>query len=476
MSAPQRGRKRDFERAIGDCTAALAKEPKNASHLRRRGEAKRKLGQVKEALSDFDAALGIAPQYAQALAGRGACKRALGQVEEAITDFNAALALEPENALTLLGRCASLRALGRNYDALKDVDSAITLEPRNAPALQLRGELRRKLGMHKEAIEDFNVALEMEPQNVAALAGRGSAQRALGRLTGALSDLDVAYKLEPQNAAVLTGRGTAKLELGRCQEALADFKTALKISPNDAFAKWGSNQAARQGLIPPRKLSLRGFQVACVNKQYVERRQPEFLVNDRETFWSVDGDAFLYWCNKENRWKGSRAVDLRRIQGGASCAFFGAPVGTDILDEDFIKGWHEWDGKAWSQRPAAGVANLAEGAPARSVTLAGFRGGTLNARYLEVRHPKFTIAGKETYWSEDRAYFLFWCKVEKRWKGSRAADFAGNRGGASKAIIAAPASMDVLSPSLLKGWHEWDGKGWALLKEGGVATLGVVHV
>lgn len=463
--------------AIGEYTSALEKEPANISVLRQRGEARRSIGSHNEAILDFDAALSIAPQFAEALAGRGACKRALGKLEEAISDFNAALAFEPDNAATLLERCSAFRAKGRTQDALRDLDAVLKIDPRNAGALQLRGEMRRKTGELRAAMLDFNCALELEPRNVAALAGRGAAQRALGRLSGALADFDAAWKLEPQNAAVLTGRGTVKLELGNCQESLADFKAALKIQPEDAFAKWGQQTSARQGWVPPRKVSLTGFQTANANNMYVERRQPQFCVHDRETYWSVAGDVFLYWCMKESRWKGSRAQDLKKIQTGASCAFLGAPFSMDLFDRSLIKGWHEWDGKEWSLAVAAGVDDFgSEGAPARALTLSGFVGDALNARYLEVRQTKFTIGGKETFWSEDRGYFLFWCRNEKRWKGSRATDFLGNREGASKAIIAAPVNADLLSPSLIKGWHEWDGNDWRTLKLGGVSSLSVLRM
>lgn len=475
MSAA-RGRKRDFEEAIQNCTSALKADPTNASLLHRRGDAKRKLGNLEEAMRDFDAALRIAPKHVQALAGRGVCRRTKGQLKEAVCDFDAALALQPNNATTMLERCAALRALGRTEDALNDADGAVKLGPRNPSAQQLRGELRRKLGKYKEAIEDFNNALGIEPKNVSALAGRGAAQRAMGRLTGALADLDLAYKLQPNNAAVLVSRGSAKLELGRCGEALTDFQAALKLTPEDAFAKWGQNMATRQSVMPLRHVTLAGFPTSRVNKLYVERRQPEFCVDDRETFWSVEGDLFVFWCAKEKRWKGSRSRDLQKIQSGASCAFFGSPAGTDLLAPDYNKGWHQWDGKTWSQVPAAGVASLGpDGAPARSVTLTGFVGAELNVRFVEVRHTDFSVGGRETFWSEDKSYFLFWCIKEKRWKGSKAGDLPRNRGGASKAMIAAPVSADLLSFSLLKGWHQWDGKAWSFLQNGGVAGLGVIH-
>jgi len=101
---------------------------------------------------------------------------------------------------------------------------------------------------------------------------------------------------------------------------------------------------------------LRGFAKQEMNLDYIERRQPEFTVNGRETFWSAGSQFFIYWCKKETRWKGTRAEDLQRVQAGRSLGFIGSPVGNDLLDPPRRLGWHEWDGSAWVQQLEAGVA------------------------------------------------------------------------------------------------------------------------
>jgi len=476
MSAVPKGRKRSYIRSIQACDAELASNPHDASLLGRRGEAKRKLGLNESAIVDFDAALSISPSSVLALAGRGAAKRALGKHEEAVADFDCALQLEPRNAPLLVGRSTVLRHVGRAVEALADLDLALQLDPGNAGALQQRGEVRRKLGDLEQALADFNSALRIEPHCVPALAGRGAAKRSLGKQAECIADYDAALRLEPRNASVLAGRGAAKLELGRYEEALSDFDRALEINPLDAYAKWGRSMAVRQeGRAPLQTITLNGFVKSDMNIKYVERRQLEFTVNDCETYWSESGEYFIYWCQKETRWKGSRASDLPEVQGGRNCGFVGSPLGADILSPSFSKGWYEYDGTAWVLRPNAGISSIGLlTAVPQTLTLAGFAKEDMNVQYLERRQPEFTVAGRETYWSFGGRYFLYWSKKESRWKGARSADLLDIQGGRSIAsFIGSRVGSDLLSPQLRKGWHEWDGTGWAFRPDAGIVAAGL---
>lgn len=474
MSDVPKGRQRTYLRSIQVCDAELAADPYNASLLGRRGEAKRKLGLSESAIVDFDLALSIKPSSALVLAARGSAKRALGRPAEAVADFDLALRLEPKSTQLLLGRSTALRSLGDTEGALLDLEVALQVEPSNAAALQLRGELKRKLGHIEAALEDFNAALRISPTLAPALAGRGAAKRSLGKPAECITDFDVALRLEPRNAAVLAGRGGAKLELGRYEEALSDFERALAINPDDAYAKWGRTMAVRQEGRPPlQTITLSGFERSEINGKYLERRQPEFTVHDRETYWSEGGDLFLYWCQKEARWKGSRASDLPEVQGGRNCGLVGSPLGGDIMAPAFCGGWHEWDGRAWLHRPKAGVSSigLLDAAP-RAVVLAGFAKESMNVEYVERRQPEFAVGGRETFWSVGGAHFLYFSKKESRWKGARSGDLLRVQGGRHIGFIGSPAGSDLLDASLRRGWHEWDGAAWAHRPGAGVASFG----
>lgn len=463
------GQKRDLLHMIQSCDAELRENPHSAPLLRRRGEAKRKLHRFEEAVADFDDALALEPANALALAGRGSALRALGRHTQALASLDAALRLEPRNSSVLMARGVALQALGRYIEGEADLDAALALQPLSAFGLQLRGELRRKLGKHNEAIADYNQALAIAPRYVPALAGRGAAHRGSGRHREAIADYNAALAIEPYSAAVLSGRGAAKLDVGQRQEALSDFLAALEIDPHDEFANWGRGAAGgHQALL--RTVALVGLQRPELNAKYMERGQPEFKVQGYETYWSADGQQFLYYSKKEFRWKGSHVKDLAKIKAGGSSGLIGAPQGYDILSPVALKGWHEWDGAAWKLRSKAGVARAQ--AALQTILLAGFGRAEMNVKYTERQQPEFAVAGRPTFWSTDCEFFLYWSAKETRWKASRASDLAKIKAGGSSGYLGAPVNADICSPrKLAKGWHEFDGTAWALRSHGGVARL-----
>jgi len=237
---------------------------------------------------------------------------------------------------------------------------------------------------------------------------------------------------------------------------------------------WGLKATQFAGPMLPRRVTLGGFSSQILNAEYVERRDSLYRVNDLETYWASDNEYFLYWCKKERRWKGAPASSLQKNQAGGSSAIIGGPVGVDILSAG-TKGWHEWSGteNKWVKRMEAVVSKIGPAeATSRMVTLDGFTAACLNVRFSERRGAECVINGHETFWSVDGEYFLFWCKKECRWKLASSNDLERNRTGGSAAVAAAPACEDLLRPTLLKGWHEWQGKAWVKKAAAGVAQLG----
>merc|ERR1712048_1047419 len=106
--------------------------------------------------------------------------------------------------------------------------------------------------------------------------------------------------------------------------------------------------------------ALAGFNSDALNTTYKEQRKSELFVNNREIYRSLDGEHFIYWCNKDSRWKGSRMTYLQRIQNGASLSCIGAPMGADILSPSLLQGWYELYQKKWIFIQNAGVASFSE--------------------------------------------------------------------------------------------------------------------
>jgi len=368
----------------------------------------------------------------------------------------------------------STDALGDAVQALAGLDVVLRREPQNALALQLRGELHSRLGRHEKAVADFDATLAVQPRSTAALAGRGSARRALGRHEAAVADFDTALVLEAATAPLLANRGATKLELGWYREAANDFAAALKLQPGFSLAKWGFSMAGHQEHEAPlRRVSLVGFARKGLNVGYLERRQAEFSVSGGPTYWSNDGHFFLYWCRKESRWKANRAADLEKVKAGTSASYAAAPMGANLLSPSLLRGWREWDGATWQMKSFAGVSSIEPvSTPMRSVVLGGFLRTVLNTEYVERRQLQYLVNSRETYWSRDGQLLLFWCEAGTRWKGCSATHFKKIQAGKSAGYVCAPQRANLISCSLLKGWHEWCGKEWTLRERAGVVALG----
>jgi hypothetical protein len=77
------------------------------------------------------------------------------------------------------------------------------------------------------------------------------------------------------------------------------------------------------------------------------------VVNGRETYWNLMGKRVLYWCRSHKDW---RIVD--KLENAYRCEGMAAssPPKKDIRDPSLRKGWKEWDGFQWLNRPNAGKA------------------------------------------------------------------------------------------------------------------------
>lgn len=95
----------------------------------------------------------------------------------------------------------------------------------------------------------------------------------------------------------------------------------------------------------------------------------------------------------------------------------------------------------------------------RTITLGGFLiWDYINGRYTERFGTEFLVNGFETYWASDLRNFLYACPKDNRWYVFSASKFGDTRdNGGCWYTVAAPNGADVLDPSLLKGWSEWDG-------------------
>lgn len=404
------------QEAVSDFDAALLLEPANALVLVGRGAARRQLGNLPEAAADVSKAIAAGLQSSWAFQLRGEIQRKLGSHEKAIIDFNMALASQPHYVPALAGRGAAKRALGRHKEAVKDFNAAIALEPKNTSVLVGRGNAFLDLGSSSEAIADFEAALRYDPENACAQWSLNVATQKEGPLlprsvtmNGFLAEpLNTKYveKREPElrvndletywsnetsdgkfflywckKESRWKGSRASALQKNRegGSSAIVGAPVGVDILASPFMTGWHEWDGSAWVKHPEtgitcigpavalsRAIVLAGFNSTAINVQYMERREPKFMVNGHETFWSVDCEYFLFWCKKELRWKISLANDLDYNRKGGSKAFAAAPAGEDILQQQpFLTGWHEFDGTSWVKLKAAGVAKLGAFSKAR---------------------------------------------------------------------------------------------------------------
>jgi len=218
---------------------------------------------------------------------------------------------------------------------------------------------------------------------------------------------------------------------------------------------------------------LGGFARVMLNTEYVERRQLQYGVNSRETYWSRDGQLLLYWCKTDMRWKGCSATHFKNIQAGKPASYMSAPQQANLISPELVKEWHEWCDKEWAFREHAGVVALGrESTRLRTVTLAGFKRAAVNSSYTECQRETLAVNGREIYIAKDKLHFIYWCSSESRWKVCGTSHFQTVREGAGAGYLGAPLYADIFSIALLKGWHEWDNKEWQFRLSAGVIAIG----
>ena len=194
---------KDYQGAIADYTAAMALDPKEATAVLWRGNAKRKLEDYQGAIVDYTAAMALDPKDKYAAMNRGLAKNELKDYQGAIADYTAAMALDPKDAVVMEWRANAKTELKDYQGAIADYTAAMVLDPKNATAVYFRGDAKRELKDYEGAIADYTAAITLDPTDQANYISRAS----------------VVTKL------CESGRSTPKLK----QQALDDVKKASEL-------------------------------------------------------------------------------------------------------------------------------------------------------------------------------------------------------------------------------------------------------
>ncbi|WP_329039473.1 tetratricopeptide repeat protein [Streptomyces sp. NBC_00178] len=219
------------EEAVAACTRAIELDPGDAWTAGSRGEAYRLLGRYDEALADFSRAVTLDPLYAWAFGSRAQTYEALGRKDDALADYDRALGIDPDYEWAVGSRAQLLEAMGRPEEALADYTLAIAIDPQYAWAVGSRARLFGRMGRHEEALADFSRAVEIDPLYAWAFGSRAQTYEAVGRYEEAVTDYGRALAIDPGFGWALTGRGELHERMGRHEDAVADYGRALGAGP-----------------------------------------------------------------------------------------------------------------------------------------------------------------------------------------------------------------------------------------------------
>jgi tetratricopeptide (TPR) repeat protein/tRNA A-37 threonylcarbamoyl transferase component Bud32 len=230
---------KEYDLAVEDFGAALARNERYAEAHANRGLALVKLDKQDAALEDFSKAIELNPSYAPALAERIEIYITRKQHAEVVRDCTRLLELGANKAPLYEKRAAAYQALKQPEQAILDFGQLVALNPKNLQARAARADLLISRGRFAEARDDLSAILEAAPK--AAVIWRSRAiinWLNLKEFDAALADFDQFARLEPKNAE--PHRCIGVILLGRRQygPALEALKKARALRPDYPEAIW----------------------------------------------------------------------------------------------------------------------------------------------------------------------------------------------------------------------------------------------
>jgi len=211
-----------FDKAIDDCTKAIALDPNNAGAYATRGEAFRMKSQYDKAIDDCTKAIALDPNNAGAYATRGEAFLENKQFDKAVDDFNKAIELDPN--------CPLKDNLNKAKEELKKAAST------EAKAYLESGIAYREKGNCDQAIADLTQAIKLDPNNATAYFSRGLAYDRIpndDNRNKAIADYTQAISLDLNDAKVYKYRGYVYYYNRDYDSAIADFTRFISLKPND---------------------------------------------------------------------------------------------------------------------------------------------------------------------------------------------------------------------------------------------------
>jgi tetratricopeptide (TPR) repeat protein len=217
--------------AAVDLTVALSSYPSRLL-LRERAETWQEAGDFEKAIEDWSAALAREPNDTEALLARGRLFDLVHQPEKARADLVATVRLDPA-AGGLNSKC--LMEPGSPTEKVARCTELIEINPAYPPLHRARGDACLTAKDWKCAIEDYTF-LETSSTNDATLYFNRGIARYASHAPGALEDLSKAIELDPSAAGAWAQRGEVYRSAENSELAARDYQRAIALDPHTSAA------------------------------------------------------------------------------------------------------------------------------------------------------------------------------------------------------------------------------------------------
>jgi len=225
----------DYERALKEYDEALKINNLSGGTYQRRGEVKKKLGDIEGANRDFESASVFNRIWAQVLVDKGIQFAEEKNNNLAMQKYNEAIQTDSSYSKGYTYRGKLKGALGDTKGAIQDLDRAIRLNPEDSLSYRERGLQKSLMGKYLEALIDLDEAIHLNPLDSVAHVVRGAVKESLKRYKEALLDYDLAIVIEPNQSLAYRGRGRIKIRLGLNSEGCLDLSKAGELGNMGAY-------------------------------------------------------------------------------------------------------------------------------------------------------------------------------------------------------------------------------------------------
>jgi len=207
--------------------------------------------QPERALPDCDAAIRLDPGTAVTYINRGNAYLSKGDAERALGDYDEAIRRDQKSAWAFNSRGNFYKNSNDAARALADFDASIRLDPYYALAYFDRGTVYKSKDDFARALADFNESLRLDPNNAQAYFNRGGVSYSMGDNVGAVADYTAAIRFDSTSTMAYLNRGIAYFFVGRSvADAEADFRKVSELDPKNAYAALWLDLAERRNKAP----------------------------------------------------------------------------------------------------------------------------------------------------------------------------------------------------------------------------------